>query len=67
MADRQVVRVVARDGTVRWLGPETPFGNRELVDREQADVMDPSTAGQAEWRFRRGHAWRGYDISTEDA
>ena len=67
MADRQVVRVEDRAGTVKYLGPETPFGARPLVERDRAEEMDPSSAGQAEWKFRRGQAWRGYQISTEDA
>lgn len=71
---RQVVRVdltpamaAHHGGTPRWLGPETALGSRPLVGREDADVMDPQTAAKAEWAYRRARAWRGDQVTTEDA
>lgn len=62
-----MVRIVTRSGEVRWLGPETPFGNRpEVVDRVDAEVLSEADAGRALWAWRRSRAWTGAQASTED-
>lgn len=71
---RRVIRVdllpgaaAHHGGTPRWLGPEGPFGERPLVERDRAEVMDPPTAARVEWAYRRARAWRGDQVTTEDA
>jgi hypothetical protein len=72
--DVMVVRVdlpprMAADfgATQMWLGDETPFGSRPLVDRVNAAVLPRRAAVEAEWAYQRAQRCRGAEPYTEPA